>query len=73
MKEANNCVHYWIVEPPNGLTSTGTCKLCGSERDHYNVPESMREQGSYWFKENVGSWVGKQAKRDADKQAKTNA
>tara|TARA_Y100000310_G_scaffold329578_1_gene399724 strand:- start:2274 stop:2501 length:228 start_codon:yes stop_codon:yes gene_type:complete len=74
MKEAREaCIHYWIIDAPSGgPTSKGTCKLCGSERDHYNAPESMRELGSYWFRENVGSWAYKQAMKEADKQAKTN-
>jgi len=30
------CSHYWIIEPPQGLTSMGVCKLCGEEREFKN-------------------------------------
>lgn len=23
------CVHFWLIESPNGPTSLGVCKLCG--------------------------------------------
>ena len=23
------CVHFWLIETPNGPTSQGTCKQCG--------------------------------------------
>lgn len=25
----NTCIHYWILEPNNGLESKGICKYCG--------------------------------------------
>jgi len=33
------CVHWWIIETPNGATSTGRCKYCGAEREFKNVFE----------------------------------
>ena len=26
------CVHYWIIECPQGPTSVGTCRNCGERR-----------------------------------------
>jgi hypothetical protein len=34
-KEAKNeavCVHYWIIECPQGPTSVGTCRNCGERK-----------------------------------------
>lgn len=41
------CVHWWIIETPNGPTSKGRCKLCGAEkvfRNHFepNINQIMR-------------------------------
>ena len=30
------CTHHWIIATPNGHTSRGICKHCGSERDFEN-------------------------------------
>lgn len=32
----NKCVHYWIIEFPNGGKSTGVCKICKTTRSFYN-------------------------------------
>ena len=34
----NNCVHYWIIEPPDGPYSKGVCKFCGKTRRFSNTP-----------------------------------
>ena len=31
-----NCVHYWIIEAPDGVTSFGKCKYCGIIREFSN-------------------------------------
>lgn len=31
------CVHYWIIETPDGPTSKGYCKRCGVEGEFANV------------------------------------
>ena len=55
------CIHYWMVEPPNGPVSKGICKLCGTEKEYYNSPAWMREDGnqSPWHTENKGTWADK--------------
>ena len=30
------CVHHWIIEPPDGPTSNGVCKICGSIKEFEN-------------------------------------
>jgi hypothetical protein len=36
-----DCAHVWMIDPPNGPTSPGTCRLCGDTRtDFLNAPFS---------------------------------
>ena len=37
------CVHHWVLDQPNGPTSSGRCKHCGTKEEFRN---SM--QGSGW-------------------------
>lgn len=30
------CPHHWVIDSPNGPTSTGVCKLCGATQDFVN-------------------------------------
>lgn len=30
------CIHYWIIEPPNGHTSFARCKRCGATAEFFN-------------------------------------
>ena len=30
------CPHHWVIDTPNGPTSTGTCKLCGAKQEFVN-------------------------------------
>ncbi|MBM3939400.1 MAG: hypothetical protein FJ318_00625 [SAR202 cluster bacterium] len=32
----NGCGHYWVIESPNGPTSKGHCKHCGTIREFKN-------------------------------------
>ena len=32
------CAHYWVIEPPDGPISKGTCKVCGAEKEFGNIP-----------------------------------
>ena len=36
----DECVHFWVIETPNGPTSQGTCKLCGKEQEFRNSVSS---------------------------------
>ena len=31
------CSHHWLIEPAIGSTSKGVCKLCGAEKEFYNI------------------------------------
>ena len=31
-----NCIHHWMLPPPNGATCLGKCKLCRKEQTFYN-------------------------------------
>lgn len=33
---AAQCGHHWVIESPNGPTSTGTCRRCGEIREFKN-------------------------------------
>lgn len=35
--EPNDCVHYWLIEAPEGPTSKGRCKFCGLVREFNNT------------------------------------
>ncbi len=39
----SDCQHYWVIEQPNGPTSNGRCKVCGTVREFKNSI-----QGSGW-------------------------
>jgi len=30
------CVHYWVIDSPEGPISRGMCKLCGAEDEFQN-------------------------------------
>ncbi|UCC60349.1 MAG: hypothetical protein JSW38_07470 [Dehalococcoidia bacterium] len=30
------CPHHWLIDPPQGPTSMGICKLCGATREFDN-------------------------------------
>jgi len=36
IEELDTCQHHWIIESPNGPTSGGTCKICGTVREFKN-------------------------------------
>ncbi len=40
---SEKCAHQWVIDPPDGPTSEGHCKLCGGTRSFRNSLEI-----SYW-------------------------
>ena len=40
------CNHHWIIEPPNGPSSPGSCKLCGLKRRFPNSSEDSIWDGA---------------------------
>ena len=43
-----SCVHYWIIDEPEGPISQGVCRICGAQREFSNVfdPDSRKPPGS---------------------------
>ena len=41
-----SCIHWFIIEPPNGPISMGKCKKCNEVREFYNssAPTSSEYQ-----------------------------
>ena len=39
------CQHHWLIDPPNGPTATGTCRLCGETREFPNSHDYDTWQG----------------------------
>ena len=35
-KPETQCAHHWIIDPPDGPVSNGTCKKCGKTREFMN-------------------------------------
>ena len=33
---SDGCVHHWVIDPPNGAVSKGSCKVCGEEKEFRN-------------------------------------
>ncbi len=46
----NECVHYWKIEPPNGVESEGLCARCGLRRTFSNRPLDSEGQMTDWKK-----------------------
>ena len=36
-ESTGECVHYWIIETPEGPTSIGRCKYCGMVKEFSNT------------------------------------
>lgn len=35
----DECAHHWLIDTPNGETSSGRCKTCGKSRDFFNYSQ----------------------------------
>ena len=38
-RRKRSCQHRWIIETPHGVTSRGSCKLCGARKRFPNAAE----------------------------------
>lgn len=52
------CTHHWVIEPPNGAVSRGSCKRCG-------VTQEFRNSFEY------SSWYGTKSPNAPGKPAPT--
>ena len=39
------CVHHWIIDPPDSPVSKGVCKICGAEKEFANYWGDALGQG----------------------------
>ena len=46
MIEKKSCAHHWMIEPANGPTSRGVCRMCDRIRSFTNAVIS--NNGSDW-------------------------
>ncbi len=47
-----DCVHYWIIDFPEGPISTGRCKHCGLEKRFFNSLDNIELQNDDRYKIN---------------------
>lgn len=43
--EQKDCVHVFLIDPPNGKYSKGTCRECGLEKKFSNSPNKFFNYG----------------------------
>ena len=45
-----SCVHYWLIDPPDGAVSEGVCRKCGEQREFGNIYEAETDKpfGAVW-------------------------
>ncbi len=52
------CVHFWIIESPDGRTSRGICKYCGTindfSNDWHDVLNSFNKKGPKLIEKEAG-------------------
>lgn len=64
----NGCVHHWVIEPPNGAVSQGSCKSCGEKKEFRN----SFEYSSWYGNKSPGPKGKAGAKSDAKPEAKAD-
>ena len=42
MQDLEECVHHWMLPPPNGRESLGVCKFCNETKVHYNSTDMAK-------------------------------
>ena len=57
----SDCKHAWLIDPPNGPTSDGSCTVCGMKREFRN---------SYEY---TPSWTARSGKAGAAKASAAKA
>ncbi len=64
----SDCVHHWVIEPPNGAVSQGSCKSCGEKKEFRN----SFEYSSWYGNKSPGPKGKGGAKGAAKPEAKTD-
>jgi hypothetical protein len=44
------CVHYWIIDFPEGPVSNGVCKHCGMKKRFFNSLDNIELQNDERYK-----------------------
>ncbi|MDD5082496.1 MAG: hypothetical protein PHU08_03885 [Dehalococcoidales bacterium] len=53
LEPGDGCRHHWVIETPDGPSSRGVCKYCGTEKEFNN---SFLRDSTYIMKK---SWGGR--------------
>ena len=56
--EIPTCRHIWIIEPPTGKFSKGTCKECNQKRDFDNYLQGTVWRNDVLLEELIGNDSG---------------
>lgn len=56
--EIPTCRHIWIIEPPKGKFSKGTCKECNQKRDFDNYLQGTVWRNDVLLEELIGNDSG---------------
>ncbi|MEE9277892.1 MAG: hypothetical protein V3V06_05735 [Dehalococcoidia bacterium] len=57
LARAKNCVHHWVVRPPEGPTSWGSCRKCGKRKRFLNRFDGRdRNNNSDLFVDGTRTW-----------------
>jgi hypothetical protein len=59
----DDCVHYWVVDSPNGKTSWGQCTACLVRREFQNA---IGDQGWDWPAKNSLDWEAPQQRSEVN-------
>ena len=65
MNNSKDCVHHWMLPPPNGRESLGVCKFCDETKVHYNStdmtkrPHKNPKTGDVFYTQDIAIYPGK--------------
>ena len=51
-QERSACLHHWVIDPPAGPLSKGTCRSCGEERcfpNYIEAPYNTWDRNADWL------------------------
>jgi len=52
----SGCRHHWLIESPQGPTSMGICKLCGSQKEFRNSASDLLWEDEPMSELSHGRW-----------------
>ena len=60
----DQCVHHWMIDPPENEVSKGICRKCGQERNFLN----NIDHSSDWHDQNTVQFPTDPVRRKANKE-----